>query len=171
MTSVSLLERAKRAWAREYAGLSREEIDARVRGFAAMVRGIAEDGAVEPERFAELVGLEVSKAEELIAGLSAIGMQSDGSGNIIGAALTTRETPHKVRVAGRELYAWCALDTLFIPGFLDETVEVESTCPTSGAAIRLTVSPDGIEACEPSAAWISVFLPGGSHRTGPASPT
>ncbi len=105
-------------------------------------------------------------------GLAAVGMQMDEPGNILGAALTARETPHKVRVAGKQLYAWCSLDTLFIPGLLGESADIESTCPSSGEAIRLTVSPGRIEACEPSSTWLSVFLPGRSSRQfGPASPT
>ena len=136
-----------------------------------MVRAIAEHGRVEPEHFAESTGLSASQSEDLFASLSAIGMQSDGSGNIIGAALTTRETPHKMLVSGRELYAWCALDTLFIPGLLEETAEVESTCANTGTPIRLTVSPDRVESCEPAGAWISVFLPGEALDAGPASPT
>ena len=170
--SVSALDEAKRAWESDYAGLSEGEIDERVRGFTGMLRAISAEGALSAERFAELMGLEVSKAEQLFSGLAAMGMQSDDSGNIIGAALTTRETPHRVRIAGRELYAWCALDTLFIPGLLGETALVESSCPSSGEVIRLTVSPERIEACEPTGVWLSVFLPGGSSRqVGPASPT
>ena len=99
-------------------------------------------------------------------------MQRDEAGNIVGAALTTRETPHKVRVGGRDLYAWCALDTLFIPGLLGETADVESRCSSSGEPIRLTVSPDSIDACEPPGTWLSVFLPGNlALKIGPASPT
>ena len=166
------LEEAKKAWASEYAGLSPDEIDQRVRGFGAMVRGIARDGHLSVERFAELIGLGVPEAKELFEGLAAVGMQMDESGNILGAALTARETPHKMRVAGKDLYAWCSLDTLFIPGLLGETADIESTCPSSGELIRLTVSPERVEACEPSSAWLSVFLPGGSSRQlGPASPT
>jgi alkylmercury lyase len=166
------LDAAKQAWASEYAGLSQAEIDQRVRGFGAMVRGIAEAGVLSAERFAELMGLEAETASEVFEGLFAAGMQKDESGNIVGAALTTRETPHKMRVAGKELYAWCALDTLFIPGILGEAAHIESTCPSSGEAVRLTISTEGIEAVEPSGAWLSVFLPGGPSRAlGPASPT
>ncbi|MBW2233737.1 MAG: hypothetical protein JRG92_22745 [Deltaproteobacteria bacterium] len=169
---MSALERAERAWASNFAGLSPVEIDERVRGFATMVRAIAEYGVVSAERFAESMGLGVSRAEELFAELGRMGMQSDDAGNIVGAALTTRETPHRVRVAEKELYAWCALDTLFIPGLLGETADVESLCPISGEAIRLRVTPGSVESCDPSDAWLSVFLPGGSSRqTGPASPT
>lgn len=169
---MSDLERAKRAWASDYAGLSEEEIEQRVSGFGVMIRAIAAEGAVAAERFAELMGLDASTSKELFEGLSAVGMQTDESGRIVGAALTTRETPHKVLVAGRELFAWCALDTLFIPGLLGEAADIESTCASSGEPIRLTVSGQRIEACEPSSTWLSVFLPGGSSRQiGPTSPT
>ena len=142
--------------------------------FTAMVRAVAAEGVLAVERFSELSGLAIPRARELFQELSAIGLESDESGNIVGAALTTRETSHAVRVAGKELYAWCALDTLFIPGLLAETAEVESTCPSSGETIRLTVSPESIEACELPGVWLSVFLPGvGStgNQLGPASPT
>ena len=171
MTRVSLLEKAKQAWANDYAGLSEAEIGVPVRRFATIVRAIATQGSLAADRVAEAIGSDVSETERLVAELSAIGVQFDETGNIIGAALTTRETPHRMRIRGNGLYAWCALDTLFIPGLIGETAEVESTCPQSGAAIRLTVSPTGIESCEPSEAWISVFLPGGSRKIGPASPT
>jgi alkylmercury lyase len=99
-------------------------------------------------------------------------MQTDGAGSLVGAALTTAETPHLMRVAGKELFAWCALDTLFIPGLLGESAEVEPTCASSGDRIRLRVAPDAIESREPAGVWASVFLPGRASRLlGPASPT
>ena len=169
---MSRLERAKRAWAGQFAGLSQVEIDDRVLGFATIVRSIARSGALSSERFADVMGVGVSRAEELLADLEAIGMQSDGTGNIVGAALTTQASPHEVRVGGKDLYAWCALDTLFIPGLLGESADIESVCPVSGGPVRLRVSPGRIESCEPADAWVSVFLPGSTLRKmGPASPT
>jgi alkylmercury lyase len=169
---VSRLERAKRAWAGQFAGLSQAEIADRMRGFATIVRAIATSGGLSPERFAEAVGSGESSAEEFLADLGAIGMQFDRTGRIVGAALSTQESAHKVHVRGKNLYAWCALDTLFIPGLLGETADVESVCAVSGDPIRLRVSPDYVESCEPPDAWVSVFLPGdASRRTGPASPT
>jgi hypothetical protein len=97
---MSRVERAMHAWAGQFAGLSQPEIDDRVRGFATIVRVIARSGAISPERFAEVMGIDVSMAEELVADLGAIGMQSDDEGNIIGAALTTQASPHKVHVGG-----------------------------------------------------------------------
>ena len=143
-----------------------------MRGFTVIVRALAKEGALGPERFAELMGLEVSEAQQLFAELAAIGMQVDEDGNVVGAALTTRETQHAVRVAGRDLYAWCALDTLFIPGLVGATAEIESRGPSGDERFRLTVSPERVESCEPDGVWLSVFLPGSaSAQTGPASPT
>lgn len=65
-----------------------------------MVRAIAEDGLVTPQRFAARTGLGFSAVSEVLEGLSAAGMQTDESGNVVGAAPTARETPHKMRVVG-----------------------------------------------------------------------
>ena len=170
--TTSTLDEAKRAWASAYAGLSQNEIDVRVRGFTEIVRAIATEGTLSPDAFAAKMGFEVSKATELFWGLEALGMQFDNAGNIVGAALTTAETPHRVRFDGKQLFAWCALDTLFIPGLLGKTLAVESNCPISGEAVKLSVSPNRIESVEPDGVWLSVFLPGGSSgQTGPESPT
>ena len=168
------LEDAKRAWASTYDGLSQDEIDLRVRGLTALVRAVLDEGAISPERFAKRVDLPVSAASELFSSLAAMGMQSDEGGNIVGAALTARETPHRVHLKERKLYAWCALDTLFIPGLVGETAYVRSTCPVSGSEVSLTVSPRGVDASEPAGAALSVVLPGVASTpssTGPASPT
>jgi alkylmercury lyase len=75
-------------------------------------------------------------------------------------------------MGGRRFYAWCALDTLFIPGLVGKPAEVSSHCPVSGAEIRLSVALQGVVEYEPSDAVLSVFLPGASGLlTGPASPT
>lgn len=169
---MSALEATKRAWASDFAGLSERETDTRVRAFTEIVRAIATEGTLSPDAFAARMGFEAPQATELFSGLKASGMQVDAEGNIVGAALTTLETPHRVRFDGKDLFAWCALDTLFIPGLLGKTVAVESTCPSSGGAVRLLVSPDRIESVEPDGVWLSVFIPGGSsRRVGPASPT
>lgn len=57
--------------------------------------------------------------------------------------LSLDETPHRFRVDGRDLYTWCAWDTLFLPEVLGRTAEVESTCPTTGAAVSLRVDRSG----------------------------
>ncbi len=168
------LEEARVAWAHAYEGLTQEQIDQRVLGLGALIRGIARTGAVTPEEFSRETTLSSERATELFAGLAAFGLERDGEGRVVGAALTTRRTPHAVAVAGKSLFAWCALDTLFIPGLLGEVAEVESTCPVSESPVRLTVTPEGVSEVSPPEAVLSVVLPGvGSSgaTTGPASPT
>lgn len=171
MTRFSL-EDAKRAWAQAYEGLDDAEIGRRALGFRTIVRGIAARGSVSPAEFAHELGLEESAARELFLELVTAGMEVDDAGNITAAALTTRPTPHFLRMNGRTLYAWCALDTLFIPGLVGEKMEVESRCPVSDTVIRLSVSPHGVLEHSPEGAVLSVFLPGASGASiGLASPT
>ncbi len=73
--------------------------------------------------------------------------------------LTIAPMPHRMRVDGRELYAWCAWDTLFLPALLGTSVEVESSCRATGAPMRLTVTPRGVEWAEPTGLSVSFLLP------------
>lgn len=166
------LDEAKSAWAQTLEGRTEEEQDRLALATAAIVRGIAEHGAVSPEFLGTQLGLEPARAREILARLTTLGMETDAGGNVVGAALTSTKTTHAVRIGGRALFAWCALDTLFIPGLVGEAADIESTCPTSGEAIRLRVSPDGACDYAPSGAVLSVLLPGASGlHVGPASPT
>ena len=173
MNDVSLDE-VKAAWARVYAGRSQEEIHQHVRAFAALVRGIAKTGAVTPDDFRRRTGLNTVEVSALFSGFTALGMEVDESGNIVGAALTATQTPHTLSFGGKKLFAWCALDTLFIPGWLDEVAEVESTCPISITDVRLIVTPEGVKSVDPTDAVLSVILPAvgsSAPAIGLASPT
>lgn len=62
---------------------------------------------------------------------------------------TAHSSPHRLTIGGRQLNAWCAWDTLFLPQLLGETVEIESASPEGGAVVRLTVTPDRVERVDP----------------------
>jgi alkylmercury lyase len=83
----------------------------------------------------------------------------DQSGRIIGSGLTQRRTSHRYLSDGRQLYTWCALDTLIFPAVLATTAHVESPCHATGAAIRLTVSPAGVTDVDPPTAVVSIVTP------------
>jgi alkylmercury lyase len=69
------------------------------------------------------------------------GIFTDEQHRVIGfVGLSIRPMPHRLTVAGRTLYAWCAWDTLFLPELLGAPAQVESQCPTSGEPITLTVT-------------------------------
>jgi len=67
--------------------------------------------------------------------------------------------PHRLRANRRELYAWCAWDTLFLPALLGVTVEVESACRASGEPVRLTVTPRVVQSAVPAGLVVSFLLP------------
>ena len=164
------------AWSATDRGVSEAEIDRRILGFTALVRAIAVHGRATPSALATETNRTPEQVSEFFRGMAAGGLQLDDDGNVIGAALSVRPTPHRLRthMAGPDLYAWCALDTLFLPGLLDVKAEVESTCPVSGSDIHLTVTPDGVDRCDPKSAVLSVVDPrplGGDRNIGPASPT
>ncbi len=84
---------------------------------------------------------------------------ADKDGQIIGfGGLAVREMPHRFKIDGRTLYAWCA-DSLFIPVILGAEAEVESPAPGSAVRISLRVAPDGVERIQPRSAVMSFLLP------------
>ena len=66
---------------------------------------------------------------------------------------------HRLEVDERELFAWCAWDTLFLPGILGTTARVESVCPTTGETISLVVSPRAVLETSHPAAVVSFLTP------------
>lgn len=75
------------------------------------------------------------------------------------AGLSVAPSEHRFEVAGRQLYTWCAWDTLFLPSLLGREARVESSCPVTGTEVRLTVGPDGVQVAEPSALQVSFPAP------------
>lgn len=104
------------------------------------------------------MGLPLAQVDQVLGNW--YGVFNDATGGIIGYwGLALREMKHRFRVNGRPLYAWCAWDTLFLPEILAAAAEVESACPVSGEAIRLTVSLLGVEAVHPGSTVVSFVTP------------
>jgi alkylmercury lyase len=92
-------------------------------------------------------------------------LERDGDDAVIGfSGLTLRQTAHSFKIGDRQLHTWCAWDTLFLPSMLGATAHVRSTCPASGRAVELVVTPDGIEHAHPSEIHVS-FPPSDTTNT------
>ena len=77
-------------------------------------------------------------------------VERDENAAVVGfSGLTLRPTAHAFEINGRRLHAWCAWDTLFLPGMLGSSARVHSTCPVSGTEVKLVVAPAGVESAEP----------------------
>jgi alkylmercury lyase len=124
-----------------------------------LVRLLGEGEPVAPECLADALGDSTRQAADSIAGLPLV--YRDDQGRVVGFwGLSVVEMPHRLRADGRNLYAWCAWDTLFLPIVLGEQVDVESACPTTAEPVTLTVSPEGVSDVHPSGAVMSFVLPG-----------
>lgn len=122
---------------------------------------LAEGEPVTPERLAETLGQPVEFVRTTFATLQDCGCEFNEQGALIGDALTLTPTRHRVRVNNRDLYAWCALDTLFLPALINQTAEIRSTCPQTGASIHLTVSPEAVETISPPETALSIVIASG----------
>jgi alkylmercury lyase len=92
-------------------------------------------------------------------------VKRDERGRVIAfSGLSLRPTAHRFELAERELFTWCAWDTLFLPALLDRPARVRSRCPVTGAEVRLTVEPERIRDRHPEAVLVS-FPPGTAVST------
>jgi alkylmercury lyase len=108
-------------------------------------RRISEGTPAPADEIAARADVDADRVRALLAGWPGVFLDDDG--RVIGFwGLTTRRLSptHRFRVGERELYAWCAWDTLFLPGILGETARIESACPTTHEQISLVVSPERV---------------------------
>jgi alkylmercury lyase len=124
-------------------------------------RQLAEGQPVAPSRLAQALRVATSEVAALLQRPNLKPLTyADQQGRVIGfGGLAVQVMPHRFVVDGRTLYTWCAWDSLFIPGILGRKADVESLAPESGARIRLTVAPNGVQHVEPESAVMSFLLP------------
>lgn len=140
------------------------------------IRLLAQGQPVSVEQVTAKTGLSVSAAIASLNELRQGGAEFDEAGNLVGVVLSLNPTSHQFQVNGQQLYAWCALDALFLPALLERPARVETTCPATGVRIQLTVTPEGIEATTPTDTVLSVVIPGSTPgctpgaKSGPQGP-
>lgn len=157
MTSIKS-PRDELSWMREAQATSPEPTDEDRRLARALTRLMVQDGPVEPGRLAAALGRTHADVQ---AALDALPLTyADDGGRIVAfAGASTVETTHRLLMDGRTLYSWCAQDALFLSIVLDilfdRQVQIESTCPTTGAGIRLEASTSGVANLEPEGTVMS----------------
>ncbi|HLZ61092.1 MAG TPA: organomercurial lyase [Ktedonosporobacter sp.] len=113
-----------------------------------------------PVRLPRLASLSQRSLNEIQAELPSLDVRLDEEGNILASGLSLVQTRHQLHVGEQTLYTWCALDTLAFPPVLGRPARVISSCPATGKAIRLTVTPEAISDLSEAGAVVSVRLPG-----------
>lgn len=108
---------------------------------------------VAVEAIAQQAGRDGTEVQRCLHGSSDVTV--DGRIDAV-MGLSLRPTQHRIRIEGKQLYTWCALDLLFIPLALGVTAEIESTSPASGESVCALVTPNGVEHIDPTTAVVSV---------------
>ena len=123
-------------------------------------RRLAEGSPAPASEVAARAGVKVDRVRELLATWPGVYLDADGSAvGFWGLTINELSPTHRLEVHGRELFAWCAWDTLFLPGVLEATASVQSVCPTTDEAITLVVSPAGVVETSHSSAVVSFLVP------------
>jgi alkylmercury lyase len=123
-----------------------------------VARLLAEGEPLDTERIARVLGQPEAQLEAAIATLPWV--VRDDRARVVGFwGLALIQTPHRLRVGGRDLFAFCAMDALYLPFLLGERIGIESTCPTTGQPIALSVSTEGLSDVSPPGAVVSIRVP------------
>jgi alkylmercury lyase len=124
----------------------------------ALYRLLAEGSPVDAAALAERVSLSAARVAQLFDSCPEVFRDEHGRAVAFGG-LSLSETAHRFELGGRQLYTWCAWDTLFVPELLGRTARVTSACPTTREPVKLTVSPAGVERIAPAGAVLSMRAP------------
>ncbi|MFY9528134.1 MAG: organomercurial lyase [Candidatus Acidiferrales bacterium] len=130
-----------------------------------LYRLLAEGQPVPRMTLAERLVTSVETVNRILDGRP--GVFSDAQRRIVGywglSIPAAYSSPHKLKMNGRTLSAWCAWDTLFLPELIGHTVEIESVGPIASGTVRLTVAPERVERVDPVGAQMSFLLPDASE--------
>jgi alkylmercury lyase len=103
-----------------------------------LYRLLADGQPVDQRRLGTRAGVAPEHVTELLGELP--GLYLDDRERVIGFwGLTISPMAHRLLIEDRVLYAWCAWDTLFLPELIGKPAQVQSTCPTTGTPISLSV--------------------------------
>ena len=122
-----------------------------------LLRALAKGKPVSQMSIAIALGMSLSAVQTALNAFRDI--VYDDNENIVACGLSLIPTPHCFQVNGRNLFTWCAFDALMYPVALQQTAQVESHCPVTGFAVRLTVTPKGVAFLDPLGAVISIVIP------------
>jgi alkylmercury lyase len=122
-----------------------------------LYRLLADGEPVSLERAAAAGGWRVQEVQAELYRHPGVDWEDDG--RIAGFGLTLRATPHSFTFDGRVVFGFCASDALQFPIVLGRPGVIESTCPVTGASIRVEATPRSVVRVEPAQAVVSKVRP------------
>jgi len=126
---------------------------------------------VSRELLAEAWGMPLEQVNAIFEQASVLGtLQLDNSGNMVGTAISLVPTSHKIRIDGKNLYAWCAYDAIYAPSVIGKNAIIDSVDPINHEPLRIKVSPEGVTESEPKGIFATVVGIDADARGGAESP-
>jgi alkylmercury lyase len=142
------------------------------RAAVALYRELAKGQAVDAAQLGQALGIPAAESRTLLQRDSIkCAVFPDREGRVLGfGGLAAAPMHHCFVVDGRDLWTWCAWDSLFLPKILGHQARVASPDPETGEVVRLVVTPERIESVEPKDTVISfVWLDAEVFRTSAAN--
>ena len=103
-----------------------------------LYRLVAQGAPVTIGNLATAFSMDSNAVRNILGSVEPSRLQYDEAGGIIAfAGLSQAPTHHRFLFEDRELYTWCAFDTLFLPQLLGGEARVSSACPVTNAKIRI----------------------------------
>ena len=127
--------------------------------FHTILQSLMMGEAISLDKVSRISGLSKEQVFDAWQKLQESGAKMGEDTRITGAVLSLTPTMTKFEVEGRELYAWCALDAMFLPGLLGKAAKVKTISPANGEQILFSSGPDGVETIEPAGAVLTVEIP------------
>lgn len=156
-TQVNLRELDRETLIEHYAGwLNQVHQGERRRLFVPLLRELATGQPVDPDRLAVLAGVS---PERTLAWLCESAEWDESGTRVVGLALTSIQTPHRVEFHGRTMWAWCAPDAIGIAQVIGAPVRIQSSCAAIGDPVRVEVTLTEVMRLEPATTVISFVLP------------
>jgi alkylmercury lyase len=128
----------------------------------AIIRSLVSAQPISVAQAAADTGLSIETVGAYFAQFQACGAEVDEAGKVTGWILSLNPTPHRLRINDHTLYAWCALDTLFLPALIGQPAKIKSICAATDTKIGLIITPTGVTASYPSSTVLSIVVPGRS---------
>jgi alkylmercury lyase len=112
-------------------------------------------------------GLVSDTVEALLEGLCNRGLTvvEPESGRVVGSwGLSLVPTTHRLRVRGREMFTWCAVDAVGIPAGLGERARITSRCHQCDSVVSVEMTAGHVTRAEPAGVqlWLTASQAGRS---------
>jgi alkylmercury lyase len=125
-------------------------------------RLLTEGTPLATQAIADAVDVPAARVEAALE--SWPGVYRDDTGHVAGfwgLAIAPLDPEYSLQIDGKSSFAWCALDTLFIPALIGKTVNVQATDPVNGQGVSLVVDGKGVRDVTPPGAVVSMVIPDG----------